>query len=98
MSEKRIKLIQNSLQSLEPIKINIEDEGHLHVGHAGAKSGGHFKLYIVSDSFKGFESATIPPPEFRMVQRHKLIYQTLGQLMETEIHALSIKALSNDEC
>ena len=41
MSEKRIKLIQNSLQSLEPIKINIEDEGHLHVGHAGAKSGGH---------------------------------------------------------
>ena len=88
MSEKRIKLIQNSLQSLKPIKINIEDEGHLHVGHAGAKSGGHFKLYIVSNSFKGKN----------MVQRHKLIYQTLGQLMETEIHALSIKALSDDEC
>ena len=88
MTEERIKMIKHDLSDLEPLEINIEDEGHLHVGHAGAKSGGHFKLYIVSDSFKGKN----------MVQRHKLIYQTLGQLMETEIHALSIKALSNDEC
>ena len=29
-------------------KIEIEDRGHLHVGHAGAKSGGHFKLFIMS--------------------------------------------------
>ena len=35
MSEKRIKLIQDGLQSLNPLKIDIIDEGHLHVGHAG---------------------------------------------------------------
>ena len=69
MSEKRIKLIQNSLQSLEPIKINIEDEGHLHVGHAGAKSGGHFKLYIVSDSFKGKNMAITSPPSNSIIEK-----------------------------
>ena len=87
MSEKRIKLIQDSLQSLEPIKINIEDEGHLHVGHAGAKSGGHFKLYIVSKFFD----------DMSVINRHKLIYKTLDKLMKTEIHALSITAKSPNE-
>ena len=87
MSEKRIKLIQDGLQSLNPIKIDIVDEGHLHVGHAGAKSGGHFKLYIVSNHFKGQS----------MIDRHKLIYKSLDNLMNTEVHALSIKAISPEE-
>ena len=87
MSEKRIKLIQDGLQSLNPIKIDIVDEGHLHVGHAGAKSGGHFKLYIVSDHFKGQS----------MIDRHKLIYKSLDNLMNTEVPALSIKAISPEE-
>ena len=87
MSEKRIKLIQDGLQSLNPLKIDIVDEGHLHVGHAGAKSGGHFKLYIVSDHFK----------DQSMIDRHKLIYKKLSELMKTEVHALSIKAMSPEE-
>ncbi len=87
MSEKRIKLIQEGLQSLNPLKIDIIDEGHLHVGHAGAKSGGHFKLYIVSDHFK----------DQSMIERHKLIYKNLDDLMKTEVHALSIKAVSPEE-
>ena len=87
MSEKRMKLIKDGLQSLNPLKIDIVDEGHLHVGHAGAKSGGHFKLYIVSEHFKGQS----------MVNRHKLIYQNLDELMKTEVHALSIKAMSPEE-
>ena len=87
MSEKRIKLIQDGLQSLNPIKIDIVDEGHLHVGHAGAKSGGHFKLYIVSNHFKGQS----------MIDRHKLIYKSLDNLMNTEVHALSFKAISPEE-
>ena len=87
MSEKRIKLIQDGLQSLNPIKIDIVDEGHLHVGHAGAKSGGHFKLYIVSNHFKGQS----------MIDRHKLIYKSLDNIMNTEVHALSIKAISPEE-
>ena len=87
MTEERIKMIKHDLLSLEPLEINIEDEGHLHVGHAGAKSGGHFKLYIVS---KCFDNMSI-------INRHKLIYRTLDKLMKTEIHALSITAKSPDE-
>jgi BolA protein len=47
MTDDRIRMIKEGLALLNPLKIEIEDEGHLHVGHAGAKSGGHFKLYIV---------------------------------------------------
>ena len=87
MTKKRMEMINENLQALKPIKIDIQDEGHLHVGHAGAKSGGHFKLYIVSDMFE----------DISIINRHKLIYQCLDKLMKTDIHALSIKALSPKE-
>ena len=87
MTKERMEVISENLQALKPIKIDIQDEGHLHVGHAGAKSGGHFKLYIVSDMFA----------DIRIINRHKLIYQCLDKLMKTDIHALSIKALSPKE-
>ena len=67
--------------------MNIEDEGHLHIGHAGAKSGGHFKLFIVSKLFNNMSQ----------INRHKLVYKTLDALLKTEIHALSIKAKTPDE-
>jgi len=82
-----MKLIRESLEKLRPSSVDIEDEGHLHIGHAGAKSGGHFKLNIVSESFK--DKSTI--------ERHKIIYKCLNGLMNTEIHAISIKAKSKDE-
>ena len=87
MSEKRMKLIRESLEKLSPSCIEIEDEGHLHIGHAGAKSGGHFKLNIVSESFK--DKTTI--------ELHRIIYKCLGDLMNTEVHAISIKAKYKDE-
>ena len=87
MTQKRIEMIKEGLSSLNPITINVEDEGHLHVGHAGAKSGGHFKLFIVSESFINLSQ----------INRHKLVYQTLSELMKTDIHALSIDAKSPDE-
>ena len=87
MSEKRMKLIRESLEKLRPSSVDIEDEGHLHIGHAGAKSGGHFKLNIVSESFK--DKSTI--------ERHKIIYKCLNGLMNTEIHAISIKAKCKEE-
>ena len=70
MTEERIRMIEEGLAPLNPLKIEIEDEGHLHVGHAGAKSGGHFKLYIVSQSFNNMTQ----------INRHKLIYETLSEL------------------
>ena len=87
MTEKRIRMIKDGLAILNPSKIEIDDEGHLHVGHAGAKSGGHFKLYIVSQSFSNMSQ----------INRHKLIYKTLSGLLKTDIHALSINAKSPEE-
>lgn len=87
MTQERISMIKKGLAALNPLEIEIEDEGHLHVGHAGAKSGGHFKLYIVSRSFDSMSQ----------IDRHKLIYKTLSDLMRTDIHALSINAKSPEE-
>ena len=75
MTEDRIRMIREGLALLNPLKIKIEDEGHLHVGHAGAKSGGHFKLYIVSQSFNNMSQ----------INRHKLIYKTLSELLKTRL-------------
>ena len=87
MTKERIRMIEEGLALLNPLKIEIEDEGHRHVGRAGAKSGGHFKLYIVSQSFNNMTQ----------INRHKLIYETLSELLKTEIHALSINAKSPEE-
>lgn len=69
--------------AFSPTYFELLDESHLHVGHAGAESGkGHYAVTIHSDLFSG----KLP------LQRHKMVYQALGTLMETDIHALSIKA------
>ena len=87
MTKQRIQMIKEGLVDLEPLDMQIEDEGHLHVGHAGSKSGGHFRLYIVSECFR----------DMSHVNRHKLIYNTLSSLMKSDIHALSIDAKSPNE-
>lgn len=85
----RMELIRQRLQSALPdARIDLVDEGHLHVGHAGARDGrGHFRLHIVSSAFAG-KSA---------LARHRLIYAALGELMDTEIHALAIVARAPEE-
>ncbi len=71
-----------------PEELTLEDESHLHRGHVGAQSGkGHYKVSIVAAAF-----ADKPP-----LARHRLIYQALGGLMDTDIHALSIDAKSPHE-
>ena len=87
MSEKRIKMISDRLMTLNPKDFDIIDEGHLHIGHEGAKKGGHFKVIIVSDQFK----------DKTLLERHRLVYNAMGELMETEIHALSINAKTPEE-
>ena len=70
--------------SFAPLELDIEDEGHLHAGHAGAAGGlGHFRIRIVAEAFRG-----IAP-----IVRHRRIYEAVGDLLETDIHALSIEAL-----
>ena len=88
-NSERIKLIRQALEeSFEPDALEIIDESHKHAGHAGAKSGkGHFDVMIVSNAFSGQN----------LLQRHRMIYDALGDLMLTDIHALSISAHSPDE-
>ena len=83
-----IDTMQARLASLKAEHIEIQDDSASHAGHAGAKSGGgHFFLTIVSDAFTG--KATLA--------RHRAIYDLLGDMMQKQIHALSIKAHTPDE-
>lgn len=86
MNESRITEIRARIDAaLQPSDLEIIDDSHKHVGHAGAKDGrGHFRVRIVSERFAGL----------RPLQCHRLIYDALGDLMETDIHALSIEAAS----
>ena len=81
----RIEQMHQRLAVLVPIEIEIIDESHLHAGHAGARSGrGHYALRIRSTMFEGKNP----------IQRHRMVYEALGEMMQTDIHALSIKALA----
>ncbi len=85
----RIAEIKARLErELSPTHIDIVDESHLHAGHAGAASGaGHFSVTVVSDKFAG-KSA---------IQRHRMVYMAVDDLMRSEIHALSIQAQAPDD-
>lgn len=74
-------------QAFAPEKIEIIDDSHKHAGHASARGGGHFTVYIVSDAFAGKN----------LVQRHRMVYEAMGDLMQQEVHALSIKAETSTE-
>jgi BolA protein len=83
-----LSLLQQRLALLDPAALSIDDDSNLHQGHAGARAGGgHYRLKIISQQFHGLGR----------VARHRLVYQTLGELMQTRIHALKIEALTPDE-
>ncbi len=83
-NDERVLVITERLQAaLSPTSLTVDDESHLHAGHAGAKSGkGHFAVHIVSEAFTGQ----------RPLARHRAVYDALGDYTTTDIHALSISA------
>ena len=85
----RLQRIRAQLtEVLAPEQLEVVDESHLHAGHAGARSGmGHFRVFIVSSRFAGENP----------LARHRLVYEALGDMMRTDIHALSIQARSPEE-
>lgn len=89
MTETRLEMIRAKLeQQLQPEMLEIEDESHLHAGHAGARDGrGHFRVTIISPAFAGLSR----------IARHRLVFSALGDLMETDIHALAVQAFSPEE-
>jgi len=75
-------------EALEPESLEIVDESARHAGHAGAASGGgHFIVTIVAAAFQGKSP----------IQRHRMVYDAVGDMMHTEIHALSIQAQTPQE-
>ncbi|HJS22008.1 MAG TPA: BolA family protein [Steroidobacteraceae bacterium] len=75
-------------QRFAPTALEVIDESHLHAGHPGARSGkGHFRVRIVAPAFAGLPS----------LRRHRLVYESLEELMTQDIHALSIEALAPTE-
>ena len=89
MNVSRIDRLREQITTaLQPTTLEIEDESHRHAGHAGAKSGlGHFRVTIVSGLFEGL----------RPLQRHRLVYDAVAELMKTDVHALSIDARTPEE-
>jgi len=82
-SAQREMMIREKIETaFAPTSLEIIDESHKHAGHTGAKGGGHFIVHIVSDVFTGKST----------IQRHRMVYDAMGDLMNTEVHALSIKA------
>lgn len=77
------RLRERLIAELRPVEIEVEDESHLHAGHAGAAGGAsHFRVRIVAESFRGKP----------VLARHRMVYAAAGDLMKSEIHALAIDA------
>ena len=89
INQTRIALFEQDLHKAFSVdRLQIEDESHLHAGHAGAASGGgHFKLTIVALEFKGLS----------LLARHRAVYAALNRHIPIEIHALTINAIAPGE-
>ena len=85
----RVERLESRLRAaLQPAQLQVIDDSHLHAGHAGAAGGhGHFTVHVVSERFSGLP----------VVRRHRLVYEAVGDMMTTDIHALSIQALAPGE-
>ena len=83
------EMIERLTAALAPSRLNLEDQSHSHVGHAGHDPRGesHFALIIESAAFAGLDR----------VQRQRKVYAALGDLMRERVHALTIRASAPGE-
>ena len=80
--------IETELRSaLQPLTLEVQDDSHLHAGHAGALEGRHFSVRVVSERFNGLSR----------LARHRLVYDSLKLLMQRGIHAVAIDARAPGE-
>lgn len=78
---------QTLIDALQPLDIVVEDDSHMHAGHAGAREGGHYTVRLRSERFIGLSR----------VARHRLVYDAFGPLTPYGIHALAIDARAPNE-
>jgi len=82
LSQQRRELISSRLEALQPSHLEVIDESHQHVGHAGSTDGAnHFRVIISSSQFQGLSP----------VARHRLVYDRLSDLIPHPVHALAIE-------
>lgn len=83
-SDRERRLRERLEAKFAPVQLVIQDESHLHAGHAGAAGGhGHFRVRIVAEAFRGLSA----------LARHRMVYAAVDDLLKTDIHALTIDAL-----
>jgi BolA protein len=89
MTTNRTERIQSLLEAaFAPVDLLVKDQSHLHAGHAGARDGkGHFEVRIVADAFAGKSR----------IRRHRMVFEALDDMMQTDIHALSVHAHAPEE-
>lgn len=88
MSDRVERIRARLVAALAPGELVVQDESHRHIGHDGARDGrGHFRIQMVSSAFRGQAP----------LARHRAIYAALGDLMQTDIHALAIDARAPEE-
>lgn len=89
MNDERLAAIEERLTArFSPTSLRVKDQSNLHAGHVGARDGrGHFEVMVVSTLFAGRSR----------LQRHRDVYDCLSDLLESDIHALRIKAYSPEE-
>lgn len=73
--------------ALQPLALEVQDDSHLHAGHAGAREGRHFTVRITAAAFTGRTR----------LARHRLVYDALSTLIPRGIHALAIVARAPDD-
>ena len=79
--------IAAKLAALNPLELEVRDDSARHRGHAEAGNGAHFQVRVVSEKFAGLSR----------LQRHRLVYETVGKPADIGLHALAVRALAPDE-
>ena len=87
MAVTREEIARALTDALAPSQLEVDDDSHLHAGHAGAREGRHFSVRIAAEAFRGLPR----------VRRHRLVYAAVAALMPAGIHALAIDARTPDE-
>jgi BolA protein len=86
--QRKTEITRRLKEAFEPETLGVEDESYLHAGHEGAKDGrGHYRVLIISSQFEGKS----------LIERHRMIYRVLDDMMRLDIHALAIDCWSPDE-
>lgn len=85
---RKAEIIKRLNEAFEPETLGVEDESYMHKGHEGAKDGrSHFRVLIIADAFENKN----------LIDRHRMIYRVLDEMMRIDIHALAIDAWSPEE-